>query len=133
MNPTPLTVITPSYNQAPFIRRTIESVISQGVPGVQYLVARAPWLDGQLFAPLDALRGAGLPVVIVEEDADGVLASADAVVTASGTATVQTALHQRPMVVVYRLAPLTYAMAMVILVVSVILIFADIVAPVQLS
>jgi lipid-A-disaccharide synthase len=30
------------------------------------------------------------------------------VITASGTATVQTALHERPMVIVYRLSPLTY-------------------------
>jgi lipid-A-disaccharide synthase len=30
------------------------------------------------------------------------------VVTASGTATVQTALHGKPMVIVYRLSPLTY-------------------------
>ena len=29
-------------------------------------------------------------------------------VTASGTATVQTAIHERPMVIVYRLSPLTY-------------------------
>ena len=85
--------------------------LSDRLPNVQYLVARAPWLDGQLFAPLDELRAAGLSVAIVEGDADGVLASADAVVTASGTATVQTALHQRPMVVVYRLAPMTYVLA----------------------
>ena len=37
------------------------------------------------------------------------LAAADVVVTASGTATVQAALHGRPMVIVYRLSPLTYA------------------------
>jgi lipid-A-disaccharide synthase len=37
-----------------------------------------------------------------------VLAASDAVITASGTATVQAALHERPMVVVYRLSPLTY-------------------------
>jgi lipid-A-disaccharide synthase len=30
------------------------------------------------------------------------------VVTASGTATVQTAIHARPMVIVYRVSPLTY-------------------------
>ena len=34
--------------------------------------------------------------------------SADVVVTASGTATAETALHERPMVVVYKLSPLTY-------------------------
>ena len=36
------------------------------------------------------------------------LAASDVVITASGTATVQTALHGKPMVVVYRLSPLTY-------------------------
>jgi len=40
---------------------------------------------------------------------DDVLAASDVVITASGTATVQTALHERPMVIVYRVSPLTYA------------------------
>ena len=39
---------------------------------------------------------------------DDVLAASDVVITASGTATVQAALHEKPMVVVYRLSPLTY-------------------------
>ena len=39
------------------------------------------------------------------------LAAADVVITASGTATIQTAIHERPMVVVYRLSPLTYWLA----------------------
>jgi lipid-A-disaccharide synthase len=37
-----------------------------------------------------------------------VLHACDTVITASGTATVQTALHEKPMVIVYRLSPLTY-------------------------
>jgi lipid-A-disaccharide synthase len=37
-----------------------------------------------------------------------VLNAADAVITASGTATVQTALHGKPMVVLYKLSPMTY-------------------------
>ena len=36
------------------------------------------------------------------------LAASDVVVTASGTATVQAAIHERPMVIVYRLSALTY-------------------------
>ena len=46
---------------------------------------------------------------MLEGEADNVIAAADVVLTASGTATVQTALHGRPMVIVYRLTGLTYA------------------------
>jgi lipid-A-disaccharide synthase len=80
-------------------------LIAREVPGVQFLLARAPALDDALFH--DAVHANG--VTIVTGMADDVLASADAVVTASGTATIQTALHGRPMVIVYRLSPTTYA------------------------
>ena len=77
---------------------------------MQFLVARAPALDDALFARFEELRRAARSAsAIVEGAADDVLAAADVVVTASGTATVQTALHGRPMVIVYRLSPLTYA------------------------
>jgi len=48
---------------------------------------------------------------VVEGDTDTVLASADVALTASGTATVQAALHDTPMIVVYRMAPLSYQLA----------------------
>ena len=70
------------------------------VPGVQFLVAAAPGLSAELFSGLDA--------PLVRDRTDDVLAASDVVITASGTATVQAALHGRPMVVVYRLSPLTY-------------------------
>src|SRR5262249_36455815 len=56
----------------------------------------------------EVIRARPLPVAIVEGDADTVLASADVALTASGTATVQTALHDTPMVIVYRVSPLSY-------------------------
>ena len=80
-------------------------LVSQRVANVQFVVARAPHLDDELFAPLTS---AGLRLSVVEGRTDDVLNAADTVVTASGTATVQTALHERPMVIVYRLSPLTY-------------------------
>ena len=76
-------------------------LIRQRVPGVQFLVACAPGLPEELFAPFGDVR-------LVRDRTDDVLAASDVVITASGTATVQAALHERPMVVVYRLSPLTY-------------------------
>jgi lipid-A-disaccharide synthase len=86
-------------------------IIRSRIPDAQFLVARAPNLDDQLFAAamVDGLHGPR--ITVVENDTDTVLASADAAVTASGTATVQAALHGTPMVVVYRLSPITFQLA----------------------
>ena len=78
------------------------AIIRARVSGVQFVVARAPNLPDLLFAPFPP------DIAIVEGKTDDVLAASDVVITASGTATVQAALHGKPMVVVYRVSPLTY-------------------------
>ena len=90
----------------PDVARAADLVRSR-VPTAQFVVARAPNLDDGLLAPVGSLAASGVAAV-VEGRTDDVLAASDAVVTASGTATVQTAIHQRPMVIVYRLSALTY-------------------------
>jgi lipid-A-disaccharide synthase len=84
------------------------ALVRESVPTVQFLAARAPHLRDDLFAPLAGLASGGTRIVSIEGQADDVLASADAAVVASGTVTVQAALHECPIVVVYRLSPLTY-------------------------
>ena len=85
--------------------RDAAKLISTQVPGAQFVVARAPSLDDHLFSQVtwDSVA----PAVVLART-DDVLAISDAVITASGPATVQAALHGRPMVVVYRLSPLSY-------------------------
>jgi lipid-A-disaccharide synthase len=91
----------------PDIAAAVPLVVAR-VPRAQFVVAAAPNLPRELFDLLD--DGARSDVAIVSGRADDVLASSDVVITASGTATVQAALHERPMVVVYRLSALTYRM-----------------------
>jgi lipid-A-disaccharide synthase len=79
-------------------------LIRAHLPKAQFVIARAPNLASSLFASLTTPGG----ITVVDERADDVLNASDVVVTASGTATVQAALHLRPMVIVYRLSPLTY-------------------------
>ena len=69
---------------------------------LQFLLARAPGLPDSVFA------GAKDPVRIAQGRSQAVLGSASVALVASGTATVETALLGIPMVVVYRLSPLTY-------------------------
>jgi lipid-A-disaccharide synthase len=90
---------------APIIAQAIP-LIAARVPGVQFVVARAPQLEDALF-DVFGLPGA-IPLRIVDTQTDDVLNACDAVVTASGTATVQSALHSKPMVVIYKLSPITY-------------------------
>jgi len=80
-------------------------VIRARLPDVQFVVPRAPHIAPELLAPLDALQPR---TVVLEGRADDVLQVADVALVASGTVTVQAALHACPMVVVYRLSPLTY-------------------------
>jgi lipid-A-disaccharide synthase len=83
-------------------------LIASRVPRAQFIVAAAPNLPDVLFSPISVGSGLGRTVPILHDRTDDVLAASDVVITASGTATVQAALHERPMVVVYKLSPLTY-------------------------
>jgi lipid-A-disaccharide synthase len=93
----------------PDLCRAAELLASR-LPGLQFVVARAPNVDATAFEPATALEQKGTAIRVVAGQADAVLSASDVVVTASGTATVQAAIHGRPMVIVYRLSPLTYTL-----------------------
>lgn len=87
------------------VMRDAVAKISAAMPDAQFVTARAPSLDDRLFSNIK--WNAARPVEVLART-DDALAISDVAITASGTATVQAALHGRPMVVVYRLSPLTY-------------------------
>jgi lipid-A-disaccharide synthase len=72
----------------------------------------APMTTGNIRELYSAqLKAAGIEAAftLTDGDAQTVMAAADVVLLASGTATLQAALLGRPMVAAYRIAPLTYA------------------------
>src|SRR5216684_3456450 len=74
----------------------------------EIVVAVAPGLD---VAQLEAIFPSDWHVRFIKEDAYNALAAADLAIVSSGTATVETALLGKPMIVVYRLSPLTACLA----------------------
>jgi lipid-A-disaccharide synthase len=84
---------------------------------VEFLMPLAPTLTGPqrdhirvLLSELLAAE-ANPPRIVVVEDARAVLHHARASIVASGTATVEAALIGNPFIVVYRISPLSYAVA----------------------
>jgi len=76
-------------------------------PGIEFV---APMANGQARKAFEQALSAHAPnvtVQLVDGRAQEALTAADAVLVASGTATLETALVKRPMVVAYRVAPLT--------------------------
>lgn len=83
--------------------------IRQRIPSSpQIVVAVAPGLDA---ARLEKSFPADWDVRLIANDTYNALAAADLVIVSSGTATVETALLNKPMIVVYRLSPLTARLA----------------------
>jgi lipid-A-disaccharide synthase len=83
-------------------------LIARDRPAVQFVLALAPGMSKSQITPYLPLE---TPIRVVEDATYDALGSADVAIVSSGTATVEAALMDTPMIVVYRLAPLTAAIA----------------------
>ena len=77
---------------------------------VQFVLALAPGMNKSVVDPYLCPTDAASIHVVADETYDA-LGAADLVIVSSGTATVEAALMNAPMIVIYRLAPLTAAIA----------------------
>ena len=75
-------------------------------PGIRFVV---PCASPERRVQLEQmLVGRDLPLTLLDGRSHDALAACDAVLIASGTATLEALLYKRPMVVAYKVAPLTY-------------------------
>jgi lipid-A-disaccharide synthase len=93
---------------APMIEAALR--LRRRLPDVQFVAAMANERVAKTFEA--AMTAAGFPhIALVQDRPRQVMAAADVVLCASGTATLETMLVNRPLVMAYRLARPTYLMA----------------------
>jgi lipid-A-disaccharide synthase len=81
-------------------------IIRETIPRTQFVLPLADTLDEGFIA--DIIDKYPVEVKIIRNEIYDVIGSADAVMVASGTATLETALMETPMVIIYRVSPLSY-------------------------
>lgn len=80
-------------------------ILHQKNPNIQFLLAVAPTRKREDLEKIIAESKANLPEIkLIENETREAVASADAAVVASGTATLETGLLQTPMVIVYKVS-----------------------------
>ena len=78
-------------------------------PGIQFILPLASTLRSEDIVP--QLTAAGLDITITRERIHDMIRACDAIVSVSGTVTLEIALVGTPMVIIYKLSPLTYQLA----------------------
>ncbi|MBI4808148.1 MAG: lipid-A-disaccharide synthase [Nitrosomonadales bacterium] len=87
-------------------------LILQKLPDAQFLVPLASRETRTIFEnEIWRQEGQHLPITLLFGHAHDAMIAADGVLVASGTATLEAALLKRPMVITYKLSPLTYWIA----------------------
>lgn len=103
----PIVALLPGSRKQEVVRMlpVMRDVVAR-FPDVQFAVASVNNLDQHLYDAVAAISN----VTQVKEDTYNLLQHSHAAIVTSGTATLETALFRVPQIVVYKAAPLTYAL-----------------------
>ena len=83
--------------------------LKQRFPNIQFALPLASTLRSDTITP--QLEAAGLDVTVTSDRIHDLIRACDAVISVSGTVTLEIALVGTPMVIIYKLSPLTYQLA----------------------
>ena len=82
------------------------TILVDMIPEVQFLVPLAPTISKEQVYPY--LNGRDLPLTLVTDSTHKVIQACEMIIAASGTVTLEAAILGTPLVVVYKVNPLTY-------------------------
>ena len=81
-------------------------LINRHMPNTQFVIAKSPQVDWDTYNR--KVHGLGIDLKIIESKTYDCLNIADFCLVASGTATLETAIMQKPFAVIYKMNPLNY-------------------------
>ena len=97
------------YLGAAFIRTA--ALLAARMPGLRFVCPTATRATRDMLETLiHRTVGLEFPITLLFGHSQDALAAADAALVASGTATLEAALHKTPMVIAYRMSPITWAL-----------------------
>jgi len=91
----------------PVMLEAVEKIAKQ-IPNVQFLLPQADSVSDEMLQPY--LQASPAKIKVIKSQPYDVIQCCNAVMTTSGTATLEIALLTVPMVIAYRLSPITYSL-----------------------
>jgi len=82
------------------------AILEQKIPDINFVLPLADTLEEKIISGIISLSG--VKVNVIRGNTYDVISSTDLAIVASGTATLETALLGIPMIIVYKISPLTY-------------------------
>jgi lipid-A-disaccharide synthase len=82
------------------------AILAQKIPDIHFVLPLADTLEEKIIIGIISLSG--VKVTVISGNTYDVIACTDMAIVASGTATLETALLGIPMIIVYKISPLTY-------------------------
>ncbi|NVM20625.1 MAG: lipid-A-disaccharide synthase [Desulfobacterales bacterium] len=84
----------------------VAEILSERIPGARFAVPVASSVDRAFVETI--VEGAAAKVFILSDRLQDILAEASLVITASGTVTLEAAIAGAPMIIVYKMSPISY-------------------------
>jgi len=84
-------------------------IIHKKLPDVQFLISKSPAVDMKIYEHM--VHDSHLPISLIESRTYEIINTADLVLTISGTATLETAILEKPLLILYKLRLLEYLLA----------------------